>query len=215
MMPFVVLEGCDGSGKTTLREMLRLELNAGGFKTVTVGQHSWLHPWYSRALIAARENRRKTPLHILSDAYLHDKHLHGRRNVIPARSNAIVLADRWFYSDAVYHAALYGIPLEQTLKSHLEAGTEVPQLLVYVEVESDLAYERILSRGKHTRHYEKPTDLRRILYSYSELLNSNLVDNVRVIRIKNKASLDELRLRVKETLMPAICKMLASKEAHR
>lgn len=208
MMPFIVLEGCDGSGKTTFREMLRRELGSIGIKTVTVGQHSWLHPWYSRTLIAARENRCKSSLQTLSDAYLHDKHLHGQRNVIPARSKALVIADRWFYSDAVYHAALYGVPIEQTLERHRQAGTELPNLLVYMTVDAELAYKRILDRGAHTRHYERPADLSRILIEYENLFKSNLMGNVRVINIQNSFGLDELRLRLSVTIIPAICQLL-------
>lgn len=205
MMPFVVLEGCDGAGKTTLREMLRRELGAVGLATVTVGQHSWLHPWYSRALVAAREQRRlPPPPELLAEAYLHDKHLHGLRNVNPARSRAIVIADRWFYSDAVYHGALYGIPPEQTLARHRQAGTEVPNLLVYVAADADQAYERILRRGRHTRHYERPTDLRRIVAGYEHLFSSGLVAGPRVITIANAAGVDELRSCVAETLVPAV-----------
>lgn len=204
MMPFIVLEGCDGAGKTTLREMLRRELEAIGHATVTVGQHSWLHPWYSRALVAARENRRTLPPQLLREAYLHDKRLHGLRNVHPVRSKAIVIADRWFYSDAVYHAALYGIPPEDTLERHRQAGTEVPNLLVHVAIDADCAYERILMRGQHTRHYERPADLRRIVAGYSYLFDSGLVADTHLITIANAAGLSELRSCVVDTLVPAV-----------
>lgn len=206
MMPFVVLEGCDGSGKTTLREILRLQLEALGIPTVTVGQHSWLHPWHSRTLIAAREQRRAVSAPALTEAYLQDKHLHGRRNVRPALTKAVVIADRWFYSDAVYHAALYGIPPEQTLELHRGASTEVPNILVYVQTDPDEAYARIQKRGKHARHYERPADLRRIVEVYEHVFGGGLVSAQKLVRVSNANGLDDLQALASAVLVPEIQK---------
>ncbi|MFN7153723.1 MAG: deoxynucleoside kinase [Acidovorax sp.] len=204
MMPFVVLEGCDGAGKTTLREMLRAELDAAGVLAVTIGQHSWLHPWHARALVFAREQRTYVPPAQLSQAYLHDKRLHGLRNVEPARKRAVVIADRWFYSDAVYHEVLYGIPMHTTLEQHRGAGTVRPDLLVYVSVDADQAYERILQRGRHTRHYERPADLRRLVAGYEQLLLNSDFTGVELLRIGNALDVEALRQKVRQVLIPAI-----------
>jgi len=215
MMPFVVLEGCDGSGKTTVREMLRVELEAIGVPTVTVGQHSWLHPWHARALVCAREQRTHVPPNQLSQAYLQDKRLHGLRNVEPVRRRAVVIADRWLYSDAVYHEVLYGIPKQTTLEQHSSAGTVRPDLLIYISVEADRAYERILRRGQHTRHYERPSDLRRIVAGYEQLLTYTDLAGVELLRFPNALDIQALRERVQTILVPAIRRRIPAAKCER
>jgi len=208
MMPFVVLEGCDGAGKTTVREMLRAEMDAACIPTVTIGQHSWLHPWHARTLVCAREQRSQASPKTLSQAYMHDKRLHGLRNVEPMRRCAVVIADRWFYSDAVYHEALYEIPKQWTLELHRCAGTVQPDLLIYIRAEADQAYDRILQRGRHTRHYERPSDLRRIVAGYEQLLSNCDLAGVELLQLTNELDFVTLQRQVQHVLMPVIQKLI-------
>ncbi|MBX9659778.1 MAG: deoxynucleoside kinase [Nitrospiraceae bacterium] len=205
MKPFIALEGCDGAGKTTLRKMLCKALVSIGLDTITIGQHSWLNPWNARALVAARDQRCHVSREHLSAAYLQDKQLHGLRNVRPALQFAAVIADRWFYSDAVYHSVLYDIPSENTLELHKQAGTLVPDLLLYVATDPDRAYSRILERGRQTRHYERPSDLHRITAEYERLLSMPIGDRPRVIRIPNVAGIDDLHQQVESIIVPHVC----------
>jgi dTMP kinase len=204
MKPFIVLEGCDGSGKTTLRELLRVELLRRGLPTITIGQHSWLHPWHARTLVNARERRAHISHEQLAAAYIADKKLHGARNVHPAREHTAVIADRWLYSDAVYHEVLYGIPAEATLERHSEAGTEIPDRIIYVRLDPQRAYERILKRAKQTRHYERPADLRRIVEGYERVFSRMLPGNPALFVVANGSDLAELERTVRDVLAPAI-----------
>lgn len=213
MKPFIALEGCDGAGKTTLRKMLCKALVSAGLDTITIGQHSWLNPRNARALVAARDRRYDVSQEHLSAAYLQDKQLHGLRNVGPALPFAAVIADRWLYSDAVYHSVLYDIPSEHTLELHKQAGTLVPDLLLYVATDPDQAYSRILERGRQTRHYERPSDLHRISAEYERLLSIPFAERPRVIRIPNVAGLDALHNQVESIIVPAACE-IAGKDQH-
>ena len=198
MMPFIVLEGCDGAGKTTIREIIKSELESRKIAVVTIGQHSWLHPWNSRLIIQAREQRSQVPPEVLTSAYLSDKYLHGKHNVMKAISTAVVIADRWIYSDAVYHSVLYGTSMRETLEAHFNAGTLIPDLVAYVTIDPEEAYRRILQRGKHTRHYERPADLRRIVNAYEELWNSNLtfLHENQIVRLDNSEKKSGLKEKV-------------------
>jgi dTMP kinase len=211
--PFIALEGCDGAGKTTLRKLLCEALVSAGLQTITIGQHSWLNPWNARTLVAVRERRGHISPELLSAAYLQDKHLHGLRNVRPGLEYAAVIADRWLYSDAVYHAALYEIPAEHTLELHRRAGTLVPDLLVYIATDPGQAYSRILARGRQTRHYERPSDLYRIVAEYDKLLSAPFGKRPRVIRISNMGGLEDLVDQVETTIVPA-ARALAARDRH-
>ena len=148
----------------------------------------------------ARERRLDVSLEQLSSAYVLDKKLHGERNVKGVLKNAVVIADRWFYSDAIYHEVLYGIPAQVTLEKHRVAGTLIPDLIIYVRLDPIKAYERILKRGKLTRHYERPTDLKLIVEGYERLFENNSQNSPPVLVVTNGNDINELSKKVQNIL---------------
>jgi len=201
--PFLVLEGPDGAGKTTIREELRSLLEARAIRTAVVGQHSWLTPVVSRTIVEVREQRAHHPPSVIADAYFHDKRQHAAHNVAPMLARGWVIADRYILSDAVYQEALYGIPAEETLARHRRAGTLEPAVTVFIEVDELEAYRRITQRAKQTRHYERPVTLARISSIYRRVLFGT-ADSWRgkVVRFTNDRA--DVKRRVREELLPAI-----------
>lgn len=180
---FIVLEGCDGSGKSTIRKFLVSEIKRITGDCFEVGQHSWLDPVAARVIVAVRENRFSGGKPEIFDAYAKDKYLHGEWNVKPGlKKCGVVVADRWLYSDAVYHEALYGIPAEETLRRHYMQGTIRADVVIRVRLDAEEAYRRILSRGRFTKHYERPVDLSKINAAYDRVLK--ILDE-RVVEFEN------------------------------
>ncbi|HET9773296.1 MAG TPA: hypothetical protein VFS16_20560 [Acidimicrobiia bacterium] len=200
---FLTLEGCDGAGKTSIREALCAGLRRAGRPCLVVGQHSWLDPSASRVIVDIRQGRRAHPPDAVADAYFRDKVAHVRGTIDPALRNVSVIADRYITSDAVYQEVLYGIPADRTLLRHDEAGTRRPDLVVFVEVDPMTAYERILGRGKATRHYERPAPLRDIDAVYRRVLfEAPPVTLAPVVRFLNHTP--DWRRRVETELLPAV-----------
>jgi thymidylate kinase len=166
---FIALEGCDGVGKSTIRQILRGVLEQRDIPCFTIGQHSWLSPWDAFNIVSVRERRAKIPDAVIAASYRKDKQMHGCHNVTPMLNRGVVIADRWIYSDAAYHEALYDIGAEQTLDNHRLQKTLIPDVVIYVAVDVEEAYRRILSRGRNTKHYERPVDLRRICHAYQRI----------------------------------------------
>lgn len=185
--PFIALEGTDGSGKSTLRKILHDELNAAGHGCFMIGQHSWLDVAAGRVVLAARTQRNGIGRTELTRAYARDKLLHLRRNVLPALETVAVIADRFIYSDAVYHQVLYGIPAEETLAHHRVLGTVQPDIVVFVDTDPDVAYERAVSRGMSLRAHENRDTLRLLHRGYQAVLTEEALgaDGPRIIRLDN------------------------------
>jgi dTMP kinase len=170
MRLFFALEGCDGVGKSTIRNAIHEEFRSKHGVCAMVGQHSWLDVAASRTIVDVREHlRQHTPLEI-ARAYFVDKRLHGLHNIQPAMQFGPVIADRYILSDAVYQEALYGINAEETILGHVKAGTLMPTAVLFIDAPIPIAYKRILGRSKHTRHYEHPADLERIKDIYYRVL---------------------------------------------
>ncbi|MBP2471866.1 dTMP kinase [Crossiella equi] len=168
--PFIAIEGTDGSGKSTLRDVLNRELARQGHTCFMVGQHSWLDVGAGRVVLAARNQRLGHSREELTRAYALDKFLHLRENIEPALATAGVLADRFVHSDAVYHDVLYGIPAERTLARHRELGTRLPDLVLFVDTDPDIAYQRVLRRNKASRPHETRETLRALREKYLAVL---------------------------------------------
>lgn len=166
---FVALEGCDGVGKSSIRNVLHECFLTAGRACTMLGQHAFLDPRTTRVIVNVREQRHRYDARDVADAYFRDKRLHSQWNVLPALERASVIADRSFISDAVYQDVLYDIPAEDTLERHSSAATLLPDLVVYVALDPDEAYERVVRRGKGMRHYERPADLRRITAAYDRV----------------------------------------------
>ncbi|HEU0132421.1 MAG TPA: hypothetical protein VFQ85_15665 [Mycobacteriales bacterium] len=201
--PFVALEGTDGAGKSTVRDEIRSRLTADGRACMLVGQHGWLCPDSSRVLIDVRAQRHGWSATEISDAYFRDKQLHAQASIRPALAAAPVIADRFVYSDAVYHEVLYGIPMERTLERHRSGGTLVPDAVVFVAVSLDDALARIEQRAKAKRSYENRETLALIIDGYWRLFTGPLRELLPPVVIFDNTDPD-WRDRVARDLLPLV-----------
>lgn len=171
---FINFEGPDGAGKTTIRNYVFQSLVDCGFDCFMVGQHSWLSSGvFSRTIIDFREQRKQHPPAAISNAYFHDKEAHAIRTIKPALNHTHVIADRYIFSDAVYHDVLYNIPAVETLEKHRNARTIFPNLIIFVDVSGIKAAKRVEERGKAKRFYEHKEELSKIVTTYNKLLIEN------------------------------------------
>lgn len=152
----IVVEGADGSGRSTQTALLRDWLEESGFATVEVGlKRSTLA---GRELAVAMQGHTLSPL-TFSLFYATDFADQLEHDILPAlKSDFIVLADRYIYTlmarDLVRGAnpdwirAMYGIAL-------------VPDLVFYLKVSPQLLAERALRKTSMLDYWESGMDIRR------------------------------------------------------
>jgi dTMP kinase len=205
----VAFEGCDGAGKTTIRLGMRDELLRLGIASMAIGMHSWLHPASARIIANAREHRHQHTTEEIREAYFQDRRAHIAGSVVPALRRAWVIADRYFYSDAVYQEVLYGIPAGKTLERHLRSGSRPPDVVVHVDLDGREAYDRVVKRGRTTRHYERVPELTEIVRVYRRVFYTDPPPEMPpVVRFVN-SSPDWLH-RLRHELLPAVLQAAAS-----
>ena len=200
--PFVVLEGPDGAGKTTLREMTIAQLWERGLPVYHIGQHSWLSPVATRTILDVRLDRHGWSAEEISAAYIADKVSQAERNVKPFLSTAAILADRYLHSDVVYHEALYGIPMARTLDAYARSDILLPDLVVYVDVDVDTSMSRVHGRGKALRPFERPDVMARVIERYRDLFVRGGDLRCRSLTVENRGG--DPRTVVAEHIVPAI-----------
>lgn len=158
----VVLEGVDGSGKTTLARALAERLGERGHTVVTTREPTD-GPFGRRIRALAQAGRRSevSPEEEL-ELFQKDRAEHVRGLVLPALARGeVVIQDRSYFSTVAYQSER-GLDPEALLAAG-EAIAPRPDLLLVVDVPAEVAVARIRgSRGGATDDFETLEALRRV-----------------------------------------------------
>jgi len=161
----IVIEGADGSGRTTHTAMLRDWLERSGYATEEVG--------LKRSTLVAAELDRAQQGNTLGPItqtlfYATDFADQLENKIMPAlRSGFIVLADRYIYTmmaramvrklDAEWVREMYSIAL-------------VPDAVFYLDVPPKVLAERIFRKGQLLDYWESGMDIRRTGDMYTNFI---------------------------------------------
>jgi dTMP kinase len=149
-----VVEGIDGSGKTTQLTLLAKWLSAAG-RPVFVTE------WNSSALVkaATKAGKKKNALTPMTFSLLHATDFADRLlyNVIPPlKAGMIVLADRYTYT-AFARDAARGV--DRQWVRELYSFAVKPDLAVYFRVPIEVSTDRLLARRVKLKFYEAGMDM--------------------------------------------------------
>jgi dTMP kinase len=149
-----VVEGIDGSGKTTQLGLLAKWLTARGHRV-------FVTEWNSSALVkaATKQGKKKNALTPMTFSLLHATDFADRllyKIIPPLKAGMIVLADRYAYT-AFARDAARGVD-RQWVRDLYSFGVR-PDLAVYFRVPIDTALDRLLARRVKLKFYEAGMDL--------------------------------------------------------
>lgn len=192
---FVVLEGLDGSGKTTIARALVDRLSQLGIEA------SYTYEPFDSAIVRAIKGDYAGLRDALVDAlaYALDRLLHWKAEIEPvlARGGAVV-CDRYFYSSAAYQAA-GGAPFEWVLEVNRFAPR--PDVAVYLDVEPELGLARKRGVGSRFPEYESLDFLRAVRGFYLRMVESGML-----IPVDARRSLGEVLEEVWRLVLEALDK---------
>ncbi|HWB17278.1 MAG TPA: dTMP kinase [Vicinamibacterales bacterium] len=149
-----VVEGIDGSGKTTQLALLAKWLVASGYRV-------FMTEWNSSALVkaATKTGKKKNALTPMTFSLLHatdfaDRQLY--KIIPPLKAGMIVLADRYAYT-AFARDVARGVDREWV--RDLYGFAVRPDLAVYFRVPIDVSLDRLLARRVKLKFYEAGLDM--------------------------------------------------------
>jgi dTMP kinase len=150
----VVVEGIDGSGKSTQLHLLKRWLEVGGYKT-------YFTEWNSSPLVksATRRGKKRHLLTPVTFSLIHAADFADRyeRQILPLlRSGHLVLADRYIYT-AFARDGARGCPGEWL--RNLYQYAVIPDVTFYFRAPLEVAIRRILSGRPRLKYYEAGMDL--------------------------------------------------------
>ncbi|HUL75259.1 MAG TPA: hypothetical protein VLT86_19250 [Vicinamibacterales bacterium] len=149
-----VVEGIDGSGKTTQLGLLAKWLTASGHRV-------FVTEWNSSALVkaATKAGKKKNALTPMTFSLLHATDFADRllyKIVPPLKAGMIVLADRYAYT-AFARDVARGVDREWV--RDLYGFAVRPDLSVYFRVPIDVSLDRLLARRVKLKFYEAGLDM--------------------------------------------------------
>ena len=149
-----VVEGIDGSGKTTQLSLLSKWLTANGHRV-------FVTEWNSSALVkaATKAGKKKNALTPMTFSLLHatdfaDRQLY--KIIPPLKAGMIVLADRYAYT-AFARDVARGV--DRQWVRDLYSFAVRPNLSVYFRVPIDVSLDRLLARRVKMKFYEAGLDM--------------------------------------------------------
>jgi dTMP kinase len=149
-----VVEGIDGSGKTTQLGLLAKWLAASGHRV-------FVTEWNSSALVkaATKTGKKKNALTPMTFSLLHATDFADRliyKIIPPLKAGMIVLADRYAYT-AFARDVARGV--DRQWVRDLYSFAVQPDLAVYFRVSIDVSLDRLLARRVKLKFYEAGMDL--------------------------------------------------------
>lgn len=192
---FIVIEGIDGTGKSTQAKRLGAWFESRG-REVVLGREPTDGPW-GRKLRESAATDRLAPEEEL-EYFLKDRRQHVDEVIAPSLAEGkVVILDRYYFSTMAYQGARGFDPVE--IRSRNEAFAPVPDILLILDLDVDRALERIGVRGDTANEFEKRENLERCREIFLSLSREPFT---RVI--SSGGTLDEVSAAIRSVLEPLL-----------
>ncbi len=151
----IVIEGIDGTGKSTQATMLAEALRKSGREVVQSFEPT-NGPWGKKLRGSATTGRLSIEDEL--EYFINDRREHVEQLIIPTiKSGGIVILDRYYFSTMAYQGAR-GIDPE-VIRVKNETFAPQPDTLIILDLDVDIALQRIGVRDGQANEFEKRESL--------------------------------------------------------
>lgn len=166
----IAIEGIDGSGKSTIANYLKEELEKEGFRVVVFKEPT--NSIYGQKIRQSFNNR--LDAHKELELFLLDRKHDVERNILPAlKKGYIIVMDRYYYSTIAYQGAR-GIDIDKIKKMNEKIAPK-PDLVIILDVKPEIGIRRIKERGDKPNKFEDLEYLEKVRKIFLELKDDNIV----------------------------------------
>lgn len=164
---FIVMEGIDGSGKTTLSSMVINTLIERKFPIVKFSEPTNFEKGMKIRMFLQKEISLTREQQI--ELFLEDRKDSLNKNVFPNLSAGnSVLLDRYFYSMAAYQSDEILTP-ESIIEMNLQKGYPIPDLVIYLDINPEISLARTRRRNIN-EHFENLETLKKVRQAYEKVI---------------------------------------------
>src|SRR6478609_4488810 len=185
---FIVIEGIDGTGKSTQAKRLGEWFTAQG-REVVLSYEPTTGPWGKKVRESAATGRLSPEDEL--QYFLNDRRQHVEELISPSlAAGKVVILDRYYFSTMAYQGARGFDPAD--IRRLNEAFAPIPDLLLIMDLNVDSALARIGGRGDTANEFEKRENLERCREIFLSLSTERFA---RVI--DTRGTLDEVAAQVR------------------
>ena len=186
---FITFEGPDGSGKTTVSNMVYDRLVKEGYDVILTREPGGIEiAEQIRNVVLDPKNTAMDPK---TEALLYaaSRMQHLSERVLPAlEEGKVVICDRFLDSSLAYQGYARGIGFDDVLRANSFALDYLPGLTVFIDVTPDVALKRLSGRDKTDRlDLEKNDFHQRVYEGYHEVMK---MYPKRVVRVDGNQELE-------------------------
>lgn len=183
----IVIEGIDGTGKSTQATMLAESLRKAGHEVIQSFEPT-NGPWGRKLRESATTGRLSIEDEL--DYFLKDRRQHVDELINPTvERGGIVILDRYYFSSMAYQGAR-GIDPSEIRKKN-EAFAPLPDILIILDLDVDIALNRIGVRDGEANEFEQRESLQFCRDLFLSLKNESFAHVV-----DTDASIEEVHARV-------------------
>ena len=154
---FIVIEGIDGTGKSTQSKRLAEWFRSRG-REVVLSREPTDGPWGKKLRESATTGRLSAEEEL--ECFLNDRREHVEMSIKPALAEGkVVILDRYYFSTMAYQGARGFDPSE--IRRRNEAFAPQPDLLLILDLSVESAHGRIGARGDTANEFEQCDTLSR------------------------------------------------------
>lgn len=198
---FITIEGCEGSGKTTILKKLCTE-----FEEKNIKYFATREPGGSKISEQIRNvilNVENTKMDYMTEALLYaaSRRQHLEEIVKPALNDgAIVICDRYLDSSLAYQGYARGLGIDEVYAINMYATSGfLPELTIYIDIPVEVGLERIASNNRDVNRLdlEKVSFHSKVREGYLEIAKKY---KDRIVTIDGVGTPDEVYKRVKKVI---------------
>lgn len=190
---FITFEGGEGTGKTTLIEIVRKSLSERGYDVILTREPGGSGSEFSESIRSLVLDPKYKHVNPYSEALLYaaSRAQHLDEVILPAlKKQTIVLCDRYIDSSIAYQAYARKLGIDFVLNINQYAMDKLPNLTFYIDLDPKIGLSRIKGRLKNDRlDQEKLSFHEEVRRGYLEL--SKKYEN-RIMTIDGKKSIAEI-----------------------
>ena len=177
---FIVFEGCDGSGKTTVSTGVYQKLIEKGYEVIYTREPGGIDiAEQIRSVILDPKN---TAMDSRTEALLYaaSRRQHLVQKVLPAlNENKIVICDRFLFSSLAYQGYARGIGVEEVLKiNEFAIEGHMPDTTIFLDVAPEVGLSRIQTRTFKDRLDQENMDFHQKVFDGYMYVNEQYGENI-------------------------------------
>lgn len=161
----IVFEGIDGTGKSSHAKRLASYFSSLG-REVVLSHEPTNGPWGKKLRESAATGRLDAEQEL--EYFLRDRKEHVEQLIQPSLAEGkVVILDRYYFSTMAYQGLRGFDPAD--IRARNEAFAPVPDLLIVLDLDVEIALQRITGRGDQANHFEKREALEKIRETFLAL----------------------------------------------